>query len=162
MAHSPSGEPIHVLHHPHERSLVSFLNGISGISLPPPTHPCVSWARSSCVHISAQRKIALLFVLLLVCYICSLVSHLSSSLPSRRRWQYFLLVSNGFKSLLTWILQVCKVVCAEHNLKHKFICLVCALQSLAVVFWSTFTLCCQFQGILKSCPTFPASNSLTC
>lgn len=151
-----------MLHHPHERNLVSFLNGISGISLPPPTHPCVSWARSSCVHISAQRKIALLFVLLLVCYICSLVSHLPSSLPSRRRWQYFLLVSNGFKCLLTWILQVCKVVCAEHNLKHKFIYLVCALQSLAVVFWSTFTLCCQFQGILKSCPTFPASNSLTC
>lgn len=79
----PLGSPSMCLTTLTERSLVSFLKGISGISLLPPTHPCVHWARSSCLHISAQRRISLLFVLLLGCYICSLVRHLPSSLPNR-------------------------------------------------------------------------------
>lgn len=83
--------------------------------------------------------------LFLGCYICSHVNQLVSSLPSRRKWQYLLLVSNTYKSLLTCFLQVCEVVCAKPNLKHKLIYLGCTLHSLVMVFWTTFVLCCQHE-----------------
>lgn len=120
-----------------ERRLASCLNGISGISLPPPAYP------PAFRYLLWEGRIAFLCELLLGCYVCSHINQLLLSLPSRRRWQYLLLVSNSFNSLFTYFLQMCEVVYANPNLKHKLTCLVHALHSLVTAFWTTFALCCQ-------------------